>query len=686
MEIQIIPYAPAFPAKGSQLLKEFGSIGTPILDSLVRESVQNSLDARVVGKNVVMNFNTGVFKKKLLFAQCDRLEEFLSSSFPDIPNNFLSFRDYNTQGLTGAVVDMGDQNTGNYFRLVRDIGNEQSNAGAGGSCGIGKSLYFRLGIKGFVIYYSRIKSGEGAFESRLIAMMVENERANDSVIPPAIKGRSKTGIAYWGKLDRENNILPVTNEKEIQVVLDIFNVAPYKGEETGTAVILPFIDENRLLKYNEYNYEENGQTFVPVWQNSIGEFLKYSVQRWYFSRLNNIKYQYGSSLSVNINNQPLTLSEMAPCFKVFQALYNRAAGCKEEDLDDVLSGKEVVIQDIELPRYRPLEKKKTGTIAYLQADKELLGMLPPNNKYSPYIYCNTPVRDNDANTPIIGYCRRPGMIVNYETAGEWLYRVPSTDLDHFLLVIFVLNSKNKFSDTYLEEYVRKMEPNDHMKWVDGIFEDSNYSFISNTQRKVSLLLCKYLSGNEQVESKRKMSELGKIFSWILPPEDFGRKPNSRPSTSGSGSSSSRHAHKIKYNIESQVFDGESLDIIYSLETTQKKSGFNMELLVSATEGKNITLDEWGKMGAELPFFISTAFVSIKKIEGKSCSKMFPLTNDKSKHEEKQLGLNLELKKAGSTPVPYLLECEFKSECTFKIEVRLNIHITSRSALPNISIV
>ena len=199
MERRIIPYVPPFPAKGSHLLKEFANTGTPILDSLVREAIQNSLDAaKFVTDPVIVNFTTGDFDKRQLFAQCDNLGDMLSEKFPSISEKFICFQDYNTEGLTGNVVDMGDQNTGNYFKLVLDIGNEQTEAGAGGAWGIGKSLYFRLGEKGFVIYYSRISTAKGKYESRLIAMMVENERLADFVIPPASFGMSKTGIAYWG--------------------------------------------------------------------------------------------------------------------------------------------------------------------------------------------------------------------------------------------------------------------------------------------------------------------------------------------------------------------------------------------------------------------------------------------------------------------------------------------------------
>ena len=690
MDIRIIPYIPPFPAKGSHLLKEFANTGTPILDSLVRESVQNSLDAaKGVADPVRMDFVTGDFCKADLFSQCEGLEKMLKPRFSNIPSRFLAFRDYNTTGLEGNVTDMGDQNTGNYFKLVLDIGNEQTDRGAGGSCGIGKSLYFRLGVKGFVIYYSRISIGKGKYESRLIAMMVENERQKDSVIPAAENGMSKTGIAYWGVLG-DDIILPVTDEDEIEEVLDIFNMEPYSGTETGTMVILPFIDDEALLNDNKAVYEIAGSELEPVWLKSVDAFLRISVQRWYFARLNN-KYKHGNPLKFFVGGKQLKSEDMVPCFRILQGLYNRAAGCKEDTLNDILTDYEgVKTEDVLLGRYRPLAKKKAGALSYVLADKELLGIVPPENCYVPYVYCDTDFEENDTNVPLIGFCRKPGMVVSYETSGDWLYRVPdSADGEHFMMAMFVLNSYNGLTGTDydLEEYVRKMEPNDHMSWVDGTFNGENYSFIKNIKSNVSKILYNVLFRGDQGEGKRKMSELGKIFSWILPPEDFGRKASPRGSTGGggTGTGTTRTSKKLKYTILSQSLKFDEVVITYGIESEKARKDFAIELLVSAADGKNISLSEWVGMGASAPFWITKAQVSFKNIDGKSNSKIYPLTSVKSSSKDIQTGFMAEMLQKDSSSVPCLLNFEFDEAHMFKMEVKITISISSRKALPIINI-
>ncbi len=687
MEYRILPFSPQMSSTGSHLLKEFANTGTPILDSLVRESIQNSLDAaKAATKHVKINFFTGTFEKNELFNQCNKLGDWLSPKFPRIPNTYLCFRDYNTEGLTGDVDDTGNQIKGNYYKLVNAIGDPQTDFGAGGSCGVGKTLYFRLGIKGFVIYYSRIQINDGNYESRLIAMMIENEKNDDSIIPPAIYGRSKSGICYWG-IPKSDTTLPITDVNEIARFLAIFKIEPYKDEETGTTVILPFIDENKVLTDNQKIYEEGRTRITPYWHNSIDNYLKISIQRWYFARLNNTHYKKGPQLIGEINGNRINNDDMSPCFKIFQALYNRAIGCNEDNLNDILSGNEnVKTETILLKNYKPLANNKSGTLAYIKADLKLLGMLPPTNCVSPFIFCNTNIDADDSNTPIIGYCRKPGMIVNYETVGDWLKRVPNTEKDSYLLAIFVLNSNNSLGiHSDLEEYVRKMEPNDHMEWVDGTYNNETYRFIRFIKNNVSKALGQFLSKDEQPNTRKVISELGRIYSWILPPEDFGKRPSASPRKSKHDMGLTRSHRKMKYGIVSQKLTSESIEVTYSFEASTPKDGFKMELLVSTSDGKNISLEDWNDMGLNIPFYISKAHIFTKKIDGNDCSKCFPLMAQKSKFEDKQLGLNLELIKTPNDSLPFALELNFDVESSFKIDVKLTINILSRDALPTIKI-
>ena len=93
-----------------------------------------------------------------------------------------------------------------------EICKPQEAAGAGGSWGLGKTVYFRICI-GLVIYYSRIKEKDG-YASRLAASCVENENDADAMIP-LWQGKSSRGIAWWGVSVGDNATQPVTDEAYI---------------------------------------------------------------------------------------------------------------------------------------------------------------------------------------------------------------------------------------------------------------------------------------------------------------------------------------------------------------------------------------------------------------------------------------------------------------------------------------
>ena len=183
---------------GSSLLKLIQNNNMPILDLLVRESIQNSLDAKnEKDPYVTVEFYTGQFDKKILNSELEGITDALNERFWKQNYNYIAVRDSNTVGLTGKLHydEVIDNQYGNLLKLIYEISKPQEMEGAGGSWGLGKTVYFRVGI-GLVIYYSRIINECGEFESRLAASFVENEMFDDSIIP-ALSGKSKRCIAWW---------------------------------------------------------------------------------------------------------------------------------------------------------------------------------------------------------------------------------------------------------------------------------------------------------------------------------------------------------------------------------------------------------------------------------------------------------------------------------------------------------
>ena len=246
MQIEIAKHE-RMSESGSSLLRLIQNTSTSTLDLLVRESLQNSLDAARSDKDYVgVNFKVGEFEAAAFNSFFDGIKDKLNARFFG-KQKYISVRDHNTVGLTGPLhfSQVKNNEFGNLLKLVYEISKAQQNQGAGGSWGLGKTVYFRLGI-GLVIYYSRILKDNGEYESRLAAALVEDECKADRLIPE-IPGEPQRGIAWWGSRFNANSTQPVTDEAEIKQLLDVLGIKMYSKEQTVTTIIIPYVDEEKLL-------------------------------------------------------------------------------------------------------------------------------------------------------------------------------------------------------------------------------------------------------------------------------------------------------------------------------------------------------------------------------------------------------------------------------------------------------
>ena len=192
----------------------------PLIDVVVRESIQNSLDAlKPDSEYLEMSFRTGTFDIEEFDSALDEEDYGLEDRFFGI-NEFLEIRDTGTFGLDGSPEVSDDIEPGRLTKLVYSFAEKQNEEGKGGSWGYGKTCYFGLGA-GFVVYYSRTVY-EGEFVSRLAVALVEDTDAKDTMIIP----ESKLGTTYWGKRSSLNPqvSVPITDEMEIKNILRIFKI------------------------------------------------------------------------------------------------------------------------------------------------------------------------------------------------------------------------------------------------------------------------------------------------------------------------------------------------------------------------------------------------------------------------------------------------------------------------------
>lgn len=503
MDIQILGMDRS-STSGNTLLRMMKNTSMSVLDILVRESVQNSLDAaRPESKKVRMDFGVGEFVPEILAKEFPYIESELLSRHGS-KRGFISIRDSGTTGLTG-LDDMRNVNT-RLQSLIYQIGKDTKSSDSGGSYGYGKTTFFRVGI-GLVIYYSRMYEG-GRYHNLLAATLVEDENSD-----PMVKKEESRGISYFGvpdpnskESDPDRRIsLPITDDNEIQRILGIFGLELYSGTDTGTDVIIPFIDSEALL---DTVRPKNGKD-LPKWMMSLDECLLFLIQRWYAPRLSPGYGPKWLQASVNRGNS-ISSSYMQYTFRLFQDLYLYACNDGYTGSIPGVSMKRIEIKNAKISSL-PL-----GYVTAACIDKSVLRLSDrPNWNVNSVIG-----RRNDSlPSCVVTYTRSPGMIIRYETDGKWCPPV-TVDEDSILFAVFVLNSNahilledDLLSFIRLEEYIRSCEQASHDHWND----EGELNIVGSIQTKLRNALVKNF-GSKQSEKKETESGLSHFFTEaFLPP-------------------------------------------------------------------------------------------------------------------------------------------------------------------------
>lgn len=600
---------------GSSLLRLIQNQDMPLLDLLVREAVQNSLDAASGKPFVNVDISVRQFKAKDLNKQLDGITDQLNARYKSTAYSSIIISDSNTVGLTGPVryEDVKGHDFGNCLKLIYEISKPQMNEGAGGSWGLGKTIYFRIGI-GLVIYYSRIRQG-GKYISRLAACLVEDETKPNSLIPSS--GGVKRGIAWWGAAPwKRKTTVPTEDEKEINRVLSVFGIHPYRNDETGTTIVIPYVDEAKLLQ--EVYAKNDDADQKPYWASSLSEYLKIALQRWYAPRILNSAYD-GAYLRPSVNNNLIKVNALLPLFKVIRELYIcTTTGAMPEDSLLAETKADYHVDDIRTREVFVPGTSSAGKFAYLKlTDKQLL-MMPPDNHKSPYQQItNRMIPMEGGNLPIVMFTRKPGMIVGYDYNGAWTHRMPRSGENEFIIGLFVANSTNRLADIYdssnnhltLEEYIRQGEKADHASWSDRNINGMNPRVISKVQNGIIRTIASKYKEKPAESVERKNTGLSHALANILlPSNDFGHRSSSgNGGNSGGGGSPSGGKPSITLGATPTFNNGH---IIFEYEALVKKGDNDLRLSI-VTDYKKYYSDTWeSETEIGKPFPLSFAGFSI----------------------------------------------------------------------------
>lgn len=573
---------------GSSLLRVIQNNDMPILDLLVREAIQNSLDAKLDNiASVDIAINISKFDENKLANSIEPFGNMLLEKYKNRKlDTFISFSDTNTTGLVGPknMSEVVNNNYGKFINLIFNIGKAQTVENAGGSWGYGKTVYYRVGI-GLVIFYSRIRIGD-KYESRMVISLVENEE--DTIIPSyKNESRPKTGIMWFGKKNDEfDQFNPVTNEEDIEQILKIFNLKPFEEESTGTKVIIPFIDERKLL--DDTNKDDNA---LP-WNDSVDKYIKVAVQRWYSPRLMNPFYKDNPYLKLKINDKYFNPDEdFLPLFKKIQELYNAGIGN--------IGNNNIKVENINLMSTF-INESEAGKIAYVKMNKDELKMNPPYNEPSPYLQVfNTKYNEKDESYAIITFCRRPGMLLKYDVGASWSNSI-KVDENNYIVGLFIANSNNLVKvkenneEKSFEKYLRECEKADHADWIDL----SNYTIIKRVQNQIKNKINNCYEDAEYEERRGIDTRLSRtLTSKLLPPIGFGRRPSSFNDNKRDTNITKLVKKNLKSNLnlidESIIRNTIDRSISKDFEITFSLNDRNVEYEFEiASEDTNITGEKW----------------------------------------------------------------------------------------------
>ena len=236
-----------------------------ISDRLVRESIQNSLDAKVQDDQpVLIRFILGdsdaivqEYPRGYFNGLNSHLDATMETNAPDrqalrdLENNltvpYLPIEDFNTTGLTGDVEQFSDPQSAegsdinHFYWFVRNVARSGKRSLEGGSWGVGKYVFPDASkINTFFFLTRRSDDDQSIFMGQ-------------SVLKIHMLGKARLyPYGHFAEIDIEDEdfALPITDKLQIQKANDDFGLT--RNEETGLSVVVPFpqdgLDRNSLLR------------------------------------------------------------------------------------------------------------------------------------------------------------------------------------------------------------------------------------------------------------------------------------------------------------------------------------------------------------------------------------------------------------------------------------------------------
>ncbi|TQS26109.1 hypothetical protein [Microbispora sp. KK1-11] len=239
-------FSQPFPPEGASVAEGIrNQLGRPELDLLtilIRESAQNSWDARLRHRPQPVDYAISMWTVSPAHAGAWR--ELLLQNAP--PNEHLPIRqslkpalirvmaisDRGTTGLRGPTrADKAVTKDHDFVSFVRNVGEPRDTELGGGTYGFGKGIFYLISRPGTVLLHTRCEV-DGGYETRLMGCALWNSYVADEPGGPT----RYTGRHWWGDVSGEV-VEPLVGAEADDMARQL-GLRPFRPEETGTTVIV----------------------------------------------------------------------------------------------------------------------------------------------------------------------------------------------------------------------------------------------------------------------------------------------------------------------------------------------------------------------------------------------------------------------------------------------------------------
>lgn len=317
------PFPPAGGITAEGLRNQLGRPALSLLTILVRETAQNSWDART-DSSVSFAMDLGRFGP----AQLGVWRRAFGTGAPPVRDDlfplrallrrpeitYLMISDRGTKGLGGPTRSDHTAEPGerNWLSFVLNSGEARDTEGGGGTYGYGKGVFFMASRVGTVLIHTRFREGD-----QLVSRLIGSALCHSF----DMQDRPFTGRHWWG-LPQRDHCEPLVGADADRFAAEL-GLPGFRGDETGTTVVV--VDPD--LSDPAVSSDEAGQLALP----DAGRYLAEAAS-WNLWPVMLASRPQRMAVSVKVDGTPVPVPDETTDANIayFAAAYEALRGQPEE--------------------------------------------------------------------------------------------------------------------------------------------------------------------------------------------------------------------------------------------------------------------------------------------------------------------------------------------------------------------